>query len=85
MSSVGNSGPHSHVPQNGCHHARGKFLRSGVTAAAVGAKTLLCPGERMLSALAVLRGTQRCWSRFFPCPTERPGEKGRIRSRAQAC
>ena len=38
---VGDGGADPHVTQNGRHHARRKFLRSGVTAAAIGAKALL--------------------------------------------
>ena len=47
-------GPHSHVPQNGSHHARRKFLRSGVTAAAVGSKTLFALESHAFS-IAVMR------------------------------
>src|SRR5580700_7552604 len=38
---VGDGGPNPHVAQNGRHHARRKFLRSVVTAAAVSPKALL--------------------------------------------
>jgi hypothetical protein len=38
---VGDSGANAHVAENGCHHAWRKFLRSGVTAPAIGAEPLL--------------------------------------------
>jgi len=48
---VCNRGPNPHVAQDGLHHARWKFLRCGVTAAAVGAKTPLTLESHVLGVV----------------------------------